>query len=115
MHISESVKPAAWGAVGGAIAAMVIGFSWGGWVTGATAGQMETDSAQAAVTQAFIPLCVAKAEQQPEQLAALKKESKWKHDDFVVEAGWVDNVSDKYRRDVARSCAVTLMEGMKSG
>jgi len=115
MQISESVKPAAWGAIGGAIAAMVIGFSWGGWVTGATAGQMETASAKAAVIQAFIPLCVAKAEQESEKLVALKKESKWKHDDFVVEAGWVDNVSDKYRADVARSCAVTLIEGMQSG
>lgn len=114
MYVSEWIKPAAWGAIGGAIAAMVIGFSWGGWVTGGTAGRMETASAEAAVIQAFVPLCVAKAEQQPEKLVALKEQSTWKHDDFIVETGWVDNVSEKYRADVARNCAVTLIEGMKS-
>jgi len=114
MYVPEWVKPAVWGVIGGAIAAMVIGFSWGGWVTGGTAGQMETASAKAAIIQAFVPLCVAKAEQQPEKLVALKEESRWKHDDFVVEAGWVDNVSEKYRVDVARSCAETLIEGMKT-
>jgi hypothetical protein len=36
MAIPAQIKPAAWGAVGGAIAAMIIGFVWGGWVTGGT-------------------------------------------------------------------------------
>jgi formaldehyde-activating enzyme involved in methanogenesis len=45
MEISTSVKPAVWGAIGGAIAAMVVGFAWGGWVTGRTAGQMSDASA----------------------------------------------------------------------
>ena len=36
MQVPAQVKPAAWGAVGGAIAAMIIGFAWGGWVTGGT-------------------------------------------------------------------------------
>lgn len=114
MNVSEWIKPTIWGVVGGAIAAIVIGFSWGGWVTGGTAVQMETASAKAAVILAFTPLCVAKAEPQLEKLVALKEESSWKHDDFVVEAGWVDNVSEKYRADVARVCASTLIEGMKA-
>jgi len=101
-----------WGA--GAVAAMMIGFSWAGWVTQGTAGQMQAASAKAAVIQAFTPLCVAKAEPQKQKLAMLKEESRWKHDDFVVEAGWVDNVSDKYQADVARLCASTLVEGMKT-
>jgi dienelactone hydrolase len=115
MKVSESVKPTIWGMVGGGIAAIVIGFSWGGWVTAGTAGQMETASAKAAIILAFTPLCVIKAEQQLEKLAELKELSSWKHDDFVVEAGWVDNVSNKYRDDVAGGCASTLIEGMKVG
>ena len=113
MKIPEWVKPAAWGAIGGAIAAIIIGFAWGGWVTGGTAGRMETASAEAAVVQAFTPLCVAKAEQQPEKLAPLKEESSFQRDDFVIEAGWVDNVSEKYRSDVATACASTLVEAME--
>ena len=115
MNMKESVKPAIWGMVGGGIATMVIGFSWGGWITTGTAGQMETASAKAAVIQAFTPLCVARAEPQLEKLAALKELSSWKHDDFVAEAGWVDNVSEKYRADVASVCAATLIEGMNLG
>ncbi len=113
MNIPASVKPAAWGAIGGAIAAIVIGFAWGGWVTGGTAGQMEAASAEAAVIQAFTPLCVAKAEQQPEQLVLLKEADSWERDDFVVEAGWVTNVSEKYRSAVAETCASTVVEAME--
>ena len=115
MKIPESVRPAIWGMVGGGIATVIIGFNWGGWITAGTAGQMENASAKAAVIQAFTPLCVAKAEPQMDKLAELKEVSKWKHNDFVAEAGWVDNVSDKCRDDVAGACASTLIEGMKVG
>jgi len=115
MNTKESVKPAIWGMIGGGIATMVIGFSWGGWITQGTAGQMESASAEAAVVQAFTPLCVARAEPQLDKLAELKGLSSWKQSDFVTEAGWVDNVSDKYRDEVAGVCASTLIEGMKLG
>ena len=114
MNVPASVKPAAWGVVGGAIAAIVIGFFWGGWVTGGTAGKMETASAEAAIVLAFTPLCVVKAVQEPEQLVLLKKENKWQRDDFVIKAGWVDNVSENYRSAVAEACALTVVEGIKA-
>jgi hypothetical protein len=81
MQVPASVKPAIWGAIGGAVAAMIIGF-------------------------------VAKGEQQPEQLVLLKKESSWSRGDFVIKAGWVGNVNEKYRYAVARTCASTLVEAM---
>ncbi len=114
MNVRESIKPAVLGAIGGAVAAIVIGFAWGGWVTGGTAGEMEAASAEAAIVLAFTPLCVAKAEQQPEQLLLLKEESSRKHDDFVIKAGWVDNVSENYRSAVAEACASTVVEGMEA-
>ena len=113
MNVPASVKPAVWGAIGGAIAAIVVGFVWGGWVTGGTAGRMETASAETAVVLAFTPLCVAKAEQQSEKLVPLKEASSYQRGDFVIKAGWVDNVSEKYRTKVATACASTLVEGMK--
>ncbi len=112
MQMPASVKPAVWGAIGGAVAAMIIGFSWGGWVTGGTAGQMEATSAKNASVLALTPLCVAKGEQQQEQLAALKKESSWSRGNFVTKAGWVANVNEKYRSDVATACASALVEAM---
>ena len=41
MNIPVETKPALWGMAGGAIAAAIIGFTWGGWVTG---GRAETDA-----------------------------------------------------------------------
>jgi hypothetical protein len=114
MKVPAAVTPAVWGAIGGAIAAIVIGFSWGGWVTGGTAGKMEAASAETAIVQAFTPLCVAKAVQQPDQLVLLKAEQDWKRDDFVIKAGWVDDVSEKHRSAVAEACASTAVEGMKA-
>ena len=113
MQISTAIKPAIWGAIGGAIVAMVIGFAWGGWVTGGTASQMQAAGAEAAVVQAFTPLCVVKAEQEPEQIALLKEQRRYQRDNFVIEAGWVDNVSEKYRSEVADSCADTIVEGLE--
>ncbi|SLN32175.1 hypothetical protein [Oceanibacterium hippocampi] len=114
MNIKESIKPLAWGAAGGAVAAIAIGFAWGGWVTGATAGKMQEASAASAVVAAFMPLCVASAEQQPDQLVLLKAESTWSRDDFVVKAGWVNNVTEQYRQEVADACATAAVNGMKS-
>ena len=112
MTISASVKPALWGAVGGAITAMVIGFAWGGWVTGGKAGVMADTSAESAIFLAFTPLCVARAEQQPAQLELLKKESRWSRDEFVIKAGWVSNVTQKYQREVAKVCGAAIVEAM---
>src|SRR5215212_8306721 len=112
MQMPASVKPAIWGAIGGAVAAMIIGFIWGGWVTGGTAEKMATTSAQNASVLALTPLCVAKGEQQPEQLVLLKKESSWNRGDFVTKAGWVANVNEKYRSAVASACASALVEAM---
>jgi len=101
--------------VAGAVITMIIGFSWGGWVTQGTAGQMETASATAAVVEVFTPMCVAQAEQQSDKLAVLKQESSWKHRDFVVAAGWVDNVAADYQYEVAVSCASSLVNNETTG
>jgi hypothetical protein len=112
MQIPVQVKPAVWGAIGGAVAAMIIGFAWGGWVTGGTSERRAGVAAQTAVVQAFVPLCVAKAEQQPDQLILLKKESSYGRTEFVVKAGWASNVAEKYRRNVAEECASAIVEAM---
>jgi hypothetical protein len=54
---------------------------------------------------------VVKAEQQPGQIALLKEESRYRRDDFVIEAGWIDNVSEQYRSAVADACADSIVAG----
>lgn len=51
------VKPGIWGAVIGAVAMMIIGFSWMGWVLGSTAEDMAKERAKAALVAAFAPMC----------------------------------------------------------
>jgi hypothetical protein len=72
---------------------------------------MQIAVAQTAVVEAFAPLCVVKAEQQPEQITLLKELSRYQRDDFVIEAGWIDNVSEQYRPEVADACADSIIEG----
>jgi hypothetical protein len=57
MQVPSQVKPACWGAVGGAIVLAFIGFNWGGWVTGATAEAMAKQRANTAVEIALRPIC----------------------------------------------------------
>src|SRR3954453_9936973 len=111
-RIPVQVKPAIWGAIGGAIAATIVGFTWGGWVTGGTSRDNAGVAAQSAVVTAFVPLCVAKAEQQSDQLAPLKAASSYNRYEFVMKAGWVAGVTEKYRRGVAEACATALVEAM---
>ena len=112
MQVPAQVKPAVWGAVGGAVATIIIGFAWGGWVTGGTSATNAGAAAQSAVVQAFVPLYVARADQQPDQLAPLKAASAYSRYELVIKAGWVANVAEKYRRSVAESCATVIVEAM---
>ena len=75
MKIPVETKPAVWGMVGGAIVAAIVGFSWGGWVTGGRAETDATQRANAAVVAALAPVCVERFQRATEasaNLAALK-------------------------------------------
>ena len=67
-----------WSCVGCVIATMVIGFTWGGWVTGGSADQMAAEAREAGRAQLAATICVARYIDAPDaavQLAALKDES----------------------------------------
>jgi len=113
MTIPGWVKPAFWGIVVGAIATMIIGFTWGGWVTASTADETVQAQVEDKLIQSMVPLCVAKAEKNPKKLKELNKTDSWERSEFVIDAGWVANVSETYREDVADACAETAVEGMK--
>ena len=44
----------------GAVASVVIGFSWGGWMTGGSANKLAAARADTAVVAALTPVCVEK-------------------------------------------------------
>ncbi len=46
------------GAAGGAIVTMIVGFQWGGWLTGGTAANQAKEAEQAAIVRVLAPICV---------------------------------------------------------
>jgi hypothetical protein len=113
MKISSSLKPGIWGAVIGAVAISVIGFSQFGWTLGATAERMANERAQTAVVAALAPICVEKFQQQadaPAKLAAFNKVStSWDRRSIIEKGGWATMPgSDTPNSAVASACAERL-------
>jgi len=114
MKIPIETKPALWGIAGGAVALAIVGFSWGGWVTGGKAEAAALTRANDAVVMALAPVCVDKFQRAGDSaanLAALRKVDAWSQGDFVEKSGWAtvpgSNSSERVSA-VAKACAVLL-------
>ena len=103
------------GMVIGAVASMVVGFSWGGWVTGGTADKLAVERADTAVLAALTPICVEKFLQNSDakaNLASLQKiSSNWEQGQYLEKGGWATPpgaTSSDYH--LARACAEKLVQ-----
>ncbi len=110
----EKIKPALWGIVGGAIAAIIIGFAWGGWVTGGTARNMAAEMAVVIVVGRLAPICVVQFNQDSkknQRFKELKKKDSWRRGDYVAKQGWATMPGEKEPDSkVAEKCAALLVE-----
>ncbi len=110
----EQITPVLLGAAGGAIILAIIGFAWGGWVTGGTAQKMAEEMAEDAVVRRLAPICVEQYNQDSEKdqkLKELKEEGSWKRDDYVEKQGWATMPGEKEADSkVAGKCAELLVE-----
>ena len=80
MNIPKDTKPMIWGAVVGAVACAVLGFTWGGWVTGSTARKDAGVAAHNATVVALAPFCAERFRAQSDsvaKMAELAKASTW--------------------------------------
>jgi hypothetical protein len=81
-----------WACAGSALVATIVGFSWGGWVTGGSAREMAEKSAAQARQELATVVCVDRFMAAPDagtQLAALKEiTSPSAQGKFVEEGGW---------------------------
>ena len=109
------VKPVLWGAVAGSVVTMIIGFSYGGWTTSSTSARLAKVQADAAVTTALVPICVAKSKadgagaKKIGELRALA--STYDQRDFVTKTGWATVPgSEDANSDVAGACAAALLK-----
>ena len=114
MNIPVETKPALWGMLAGAVIASIVGFTWGGWVTGGRAEADATQRANSAVVAALAPVCVERFQQAadvPGNLAALKKVDSWSQGEFVEKGGWATIAGAKPTDQVstvAKACALLL-------
>ena len=107
-----SLKPGIWGAVIGAAAISVVGFSTFGWTLGSTADRMATERVQTAVVGVLAPICVEKFQQQTDaaaKLVAFNKASSWDQRSLIEKGGWATAPgTDKPNSAVANACAEKL-------
>ncbi len=114
MNIPVETKPALWGAVGGAVVLAIVGFSWGGWMTGGKADAAASMRVDSAVVDALAPVCVAKFRRDAAadaNLVALNKVDSWSRGDFIEKGGWAtvaDSKATAQLSSVARVCGEIL-------
>jgi len=113
--LRASLKPGIWGAVIGSILTMIVGFNWGGWTTSSTAGQTAMKQADAAVTAALVPVCLAGEKtdlDRAKKIAELTAmASSYDQTEFVMKTGWATfpGQADP-NRAVAEACAAGLLK-----
>jgi hypothetical protein len=98
----------------GACAKGIVGFAWGGWVTGSSAQKSAEELAQNTVVARLAPICVEQFNQDSEKdqkLEKLKETRNWERGDYVEKQGWAtmpgENEADS---KVAGKCAELLAE-----
>lgn len=92
---------------------MLVGFSWGGWVTGASALKSATTQANSAVVERLSTICVAQFQQdgaKAAKLVELKAVSSYQQGTYVKEQGWATMPGDEQADSkVATACAKQLI------
>jgi len=91
MKLQQNVKTALWGALGGAVAMSIIGFSVLGWTLPSTAERLAAARAESAVVAVLAPICVAKFQQQDNsatKLVEFKNAASWDQRSLIEKGGW---------------------------
>ena len=100
--------PGIYGALIGAAFVGIVGFSWGGWVTGSSAEKMASEMAEDSVIAALVPFCLERSRTDNERiakLATIREASSFKRRDAVMETGWATMPgTDGPNRDLAQAC-----------
>ena len=112
MTFPDWTKPGIYGAVVGAIAISIFGFSWGGWKTAGSAQEMADSFAKQEVTQAMVPMCLRNATADADRaakLATIKAANRFNRSKAVMDAGWATLPGmEAPNRDLAKACVEGL-------
>jgi hypothetical protein len=112
MNLPINTKPWIQGAVVGAIATAIVGFSWGGWVTGGSSDKRVAVASHDATVVALASICAERFRAQadaPVKLTELSKVSSWERGSVIEKSGFALMPGAKTAdTDVARACAESL-------
>ncbi len=113
MKLPDWLNPALKGAAGGAVVLAIVGFTWGGWVTGSTARQMATDRSRTDVVEALTTsVCLDLSKRDPmsaQKIVELKAASSYSRADLIMKSGWATMPgTTEQNRDVASACGAKL-------
>src|SRR5574342_599473 len=102
-----------WAWVASVVVIMIIGFTWGGWVTGSTARNMAVVMAEEAVVKRLVPICVVQFKQDPgkdQKLKELKEKGSYERGEYVKQQGWATMPGEEEADSkVAEECAKLLV------
>ncbi len=108
----ESLKRLLQGFALGAVVAMGVGFTWGGWTLASTAAEQSATETSAAVVAALAPICVKNFQAHSEATANMTEllaESSYRRDNWLEKAGWATfSGAEKPTPGVAKECAQQL-------
>jgi hypothetical protein len=108
----ESLTRLLQGVAAGAIATLVIGFGWGGWMLGSSAKTLADNTASSAVVAAIAPICVDQFQRSADaanNLTELKKTDSWQQAAYVEKGGWAVMPGSKAADSgVPQACAALL-------
>ena len=112
-RVTPKLEAGFWGAIGGAAALAIVGFTFGGWVTGGKAAELARMQAEKAVITALAPICVDNfrhAKNADENLGKLNAISySWEKGTYVSQGGWATLPgSNEPHSGVAQACAEML-------
>ncbi len=112
MNTREWLKPGIYGALIGAVFVGVVGFTWGGWVTGGTANDRAMAMSRDDVVASMVPVCLDMARSDPsraDKMETIRDASTYQRRDAVMAAGWATVPgADAPDRDIAQACLAAL-------
>ena len=103
-----------WLCLASVVVALIIGFTWGGWMTGGAAQKAADAMARDAVIDRLAPICVAQFNQDPDSITKLDElngMTSSQRAKFVQDQGWATITGmEKPDRKVADACTKLLLE-----
>jgi hypothetical protein len=111
MKLPVWTKPAAYGAVAGAVALAAIGFTWGGWTTAGAASDLARKQSVAAIVEVLTPYCLERAASDPNAVALMAEFTASGSNRLAVveKAGWATPLgAETPHRELARACQLAL-------